>query len=95
MIPEIKLGILSKMVDWKEFQQQAPNANRYDDPVTLANHLVDMKCSMKFEYQETRFEIKRWKWTIIFDDYNEIYWKIDWDIEDILIEVFTNYLLND
>jgi len=81
--------IFKESVDWKAVNKfvQENNIDEYSSSELVSDGYVEMITNSNVYYD---WMIENWKF---YDDYNNHYWK--WDFDNIALEVWTDYLLND
>ena len=95
-IPELTYDIWMNAVDCDALSDTTKNLPPNCEDSEL---LSDWYCEMlECSWIGTSETTKRWKWFIMFDDINQIYWKLEHDLHStncVIMEHWVNYLLND
>lgn len=94
-IPELTYEIWRESINHNELWKRCKDITKDSDAETLSEWYHEMLlCSSIWLDHST--EEKRWKWVVVFDMDNQIYWKLEnWIDDSIVMEYWTNWILND
>lgn len=94
-IPELTYDIWRDSIDHEKLHESCKGITKDSDCETLADWYLEMKLCSNIWLDEGS-QKKRWKWVIVYDIDNSIEWKLEkWVDDSIVMEYYTNYILND
>ena len=93
-IPELTYELFRFSLDHNKLYKELKWITKNSDPIRLSDWYSNMLDCSIIPISPDNYDEIRWKWKIIYDERNEMYWKVDIK-NDCVEEYYVNYLLND